>query len=113
MPFGRQYRAGAGIAGGCLGAAVGPCLEIVDRVDDPTTDLSVSRTGTVGPVLLQGASGEAEESGSFGGAQVSWRQAGAWIGHLKSSVVVWSASEVGGVSTGTMAEQSLEGGCRR
>jgi hypothetical protein len=28
-------------------------------------------------------------------------------------VVVWSACEVSGALTGTMAEQNLKGGCRR
>ena len=45
-------------------------------------------------MLFQRAAGEAEESRGFGRAQVARRQAGVRIGHLRGSVISWSAGEV-------------------
>ena len=104
MALGGQHGPGAGIGGRCLGAAIGPGLQIVQRVDDTSAELSIGGTGAVGPVLFQRAAGEAEESRGFGRAQVARRQAGVRIGHLRGSVISWSASEVRGASRVTMAE---------
>ena len=56
-------------------------------------------------MLFQRAAGETEESGSFGRAQVTRRQAGVRIGHLRGSVIVWSAGADGGALAVTIAEQ--------
>ena len=74
MALGGQHGSGAGIGRRCLGAAVGPGLQILQRVDDASAELSIGGTGAVGPVLFQRAAGEAEESRGFGRAQVSRRQ---------------------------------------
>jgi hypothetical protein len=100
------------VGGRGFGAAVGLRLQILQRVDDTSAELSIGGTGTVGPVFLQRAASEAEESRSFGRAQVSRRQSGVRIGHLRGSVISWSAGEIGGASTVTMAERTREGGCR-
>ena len=112
MLLGGQHGAGAGIGGRGLGAAVSPGFQILQRVDDTSAELSISGTGTVGAVLFQRSAGKAEESRGFGRAQVSLRQTGVWIGHLRGSVISWSAGEVRGASEVTMAEQTREGGCR-
>src|SRR3954469_8494444 len=104
MPFCREHGASTWIAGGRLGAPVGPSLEVIERIDDAAADLAVSGARAVGSVLFQGTAGKAKESGRLGRAQVSWRQAGVRIAHLKNSVVLWSASEFGGASTDTLAE---------
>src|SRR5260370_42275566 len=96
MPLGGQHGPGAGIRRRSLGAAVGPRLQILERVDDTSAELSIGGTGTVGPVFFQRAAGETEESRGFGRAQVARRQTGVWIGHKKGSVISWSAGAVRG-----------------
>jgi hypothetical protein len=112
MALGGQHGPSAGIGGRCLGATVGPCLQIVQRIDDAAAELSIGRTGAVGPVLFQRAAREAKESRGFGRAQVARRQAGVWIGHIRGSVVSWSATAIRGASVVTMAEEASAGGCR-
>ena len=83
MPLGGQHGP-ARIGGRGLGAAVGPGLQIVDRVDDTAAELSIGRTGAVGPVLLQRAGGQAEEirrlPGCAGSAAANRRDRVAWVG---------------------------------
>jgi hypothetical protein len=55
-------------------------------------------------VLFQGSAGQAEKSGSFWRPQISLRQAGVRIGHLRGSVIVSSATALGRALTVTMAE---------
>src|SRR5260221_9941644 len=99
--------------GWCVGPAVAPGLEMVERVDDATADLSIGGARAVGPVFFQRPARETEEQGSFGRAQVTRRQAGVGIGHWRSSVIVWSAGADGGALAATIAERTGKEGCRR
>src|SRR5690606_10616407 len=76
-----ENRAGRRLAGGFAGADLRPGFEIVDGVEDAAADLAIGRAGSVGPVLLKGADGNAEEAGGFLRAQESWRQACQGVGH--------------------------------
>src|SRR5262249_13198335 len=82
----------AGIGGRGLGAEIGPGLEVFERIDDAAADLSVLRASAVGAVLLERAAGEAKEAGRLGRAQKAWRQAGEWVGHDRTSVVLAAAA---------------------
>src|SRR5882724_9601628 len=113
VPLCRQYSADAGVAGGGFGAEIGPRVEICNRVDDAGANFAIGGTRAVNPVFFQRARRKAEESGRLGSPQVSWRQAGVRIRHMRGSVVVWRAGEIIGALTDIMAEQSLQGGCRR
>src|SRR6266436_6522586 len=113
VPLCRQHCADSGVAGGGFGAEIGPCVEICNRVDDAGADFAIGGTRAVNPVFFQRARRKAEISGCFGSPQVSWRQAGVRIRHLRGSVVVWCPGEIAGASADTMAEGSLQGGCRR
>src|SRR5712691_4702547 len=90
--FGRKDGSRTGIGGRGLGAEIGPGLEILERVDDTAADLSVFRAGTIGAVLFEGAAGQAKEAGRLRSTQKAWRQAGQWIGHDRSSVVLRPAA---------------------
>jgi hypothetical protein len=89
----RQHGPGPGIGGRRLGPAVGPGLEIVDRVHDSAADLPVGWARTVGSVFLKGTSGEAEKTCGFRRSQKARRQAGGRIGHANDSVVLTRAVE--------------------
>src|SRR5712691_11042828 len=82
-PLGGKHGSGAGIGGRALGAEIGPGLEIVERINDPTTDLSIFRSGAVGAVLFERAAGQTEEASSLGRPQKAWRQTGQWVGHVR------------------------------
>src|ERR1700678_2156150 len=112
MALGGQHVPNTGIRRRGLGPTVGPGFQILQRVDDTPTEFAVGGTRAVGPMLFQGAAGQAEESRGFGRAQVTRRQTGVWIGHLRGSVIGWSVSEVRCASDVTMAECAGEGGCR-
>src|SRR5882762_9104606 len=113
VPLCRQHCADAGVAGGGFGAEIGPYVEICNRVNDAGADFAIDRTGAVNAVFFQRARRKAEISGCFGSPQVSWRQAGVRIRHMRGSGVIWYAGEIIGASTDTMAEENLKGGCRR
>src|SRR5579885_2060589 len=49
------------------GAAIGPGLEIVERVDDAPAELAISGARAVGAMLLESPDGEDEEIGSLRG----------------------------------------------
>jgi len=70
------------VRGGRHCAALGPGSEVVYCVDDAPAELAVSRAGSIGAVLLQGAGGEGEEFRGFLGAQVARRKNGE-IGSLR------------------------------
>src|SRR5262245_61643123 len=72
----RVDRSGAGIRGRGLRATIRPGLEVVERVDDPSTNLPVDRAGAVGAMLLERSAGETQESGRLGCAQKARRQTG-------------------------------------
>src|SRR5690606_3375655 len=75
VPLGRQYAA-ARIGGGGDGPAVGPGLEVVDRIDDAPAELAIGGTGSVGTVLFEGAGRKAQEFGRFLCAQIARREYG-------------------------------------
>src|SRR6516165_7342221 len=103
--LGRKDGSYAGIGRRDLGAEIGPGLEILERVDDAPADLSVLRASAVGAVLLERAAGKSKEAGGFRCAQKARRQAGQWIGHDRTSVVLAAAAGGGGESEATMAKQ--------
>lgn len=61
-------------------------------------------------MLLEGAAGEAKETGCFGRPQKAWRQAGQWIGHDRTSVVLAAAAKQRRESKATMAKKQGVGG---
>jgi hypothetical protein len=83
VPLCRQHSAVTGVGGRCLGPAVRPGFEVIEGVDDTATDLPISGTGAVGPMLFQCAIRETEESRGFGCAQVTRWKAGTRIGHCE------------------------------
>ena len=95
------------------GAPIGPSLKVVERVDDAPADLSIRWAGAVGAVLLERAAGETEEAGRFGRAQKARRQAGHWIGHDRSSVIVRRPPAIGGGRGSQWRSAIREGGWRR
>jgi hypothetical protein len=66
----------ARIGGRGDGAARGPGFEIVDGIDDAAAELAIGRAGAVGPMLFEGAGGQAEKLGGFLGAQEARRENG-------------------------------------
>src|SRR5260370_34340101 len=86
--FGGEDRSDARVGGRCFGSEVGPGLQVLECIDDATTNLAVFRAGAVGAMLFEGAAGEAKEARRFGRAQKARRQAGQWIGHDRASVVL-------------------------
>src|SRR5262249_32955322 len=94
VPFGGQYGPYARVGSRHLGAAVGPSVEIVYRVDDSSSDLPIGRAGAIGTVLLQRAPRQAQEPRGFGSPEIAWRKAGCRVGHARGSVVL--ARAVGG-----------------
>jgi len=64
-------------------------------------------------MLFERPPGKTQETGCFGRAKVSRRQAGVRIGHGRGSLCSKRAREIGGALEVTMAEQTSEGGCRR
>src|SRR3546814_13650408 len=58
------------IGGRMLDADVGPGAEVVDRIDDATSDPAIRRTCAEIAVLLEGPAGEAEKARENGSA--SW-----------------------------------------
>jgi hypothetical protein len=66
MSLGGQLRPFAGIGGRGLRAAVGPGFQVLQRVDDTSTELSISGTGAVGPVFFQRAAGEVKNRAASG-----------------------------------------------
>jgi len=66
MALGGQHRPLPRIAGRGLGAARGPGLQILERIDDAAAGLPVGRTGALGAVFLQGAAGEAQKRAASG-----------------------------------------------
>lgn len=104
VPFRGQDCACARIAGGRFGAAVNPRRQVFERIHNAAAQLPVRRACAIGAVLFEGATGQSEKARRLGRAQVSRRQAGVRIGHLRGSVVVWSATEFGRASTVTMTE---------
>ena len=73
--------------------AIGPSLQVLDGIDDPTTQLVVSGTSSVGTVFFQRAAGQAQKTRRFGRAQVAWRQGGEIRSHGVASVVVQDAAD--------------------
>lgn len=104
VPFRRQDCACARIAGGRFGAAVNPRRQVFERIHNAAAQLPIRRARAIGAVLFEGATGQSEKARRLGRAQVSRRQAGVRIGHLRGSVVVWSATGFGRASTVTMTE---------
>src|SRR6185437_15748565 len=68
-------------------SAIRPCAQIFDGVDDPAADLPVLWTGPIGAVLLERATGEAEEPRRLRRAQVSCGEGagGGFLGHERAS----------------------------
>ena len=83
MAFCRQHGVVARVGGRCLGTAVDPGFEIIECVDDASTDLPIGGAGAVDPMLFQCAAGETEESRRFGRAQLTRGKAGIRIGHCE------------------------------
>jgi hypothetical protein len=106
VSFGRQDSSHSRVRGRHLGAAVGPGFEIVYRVDDASPDLPIGRASTIGTVLLQRASGQAQEARGFGGPEIAWRKAGCRVGHARASVVLARAVDGDGGSVTTVAKNA-------
>src|SRR3546814_17154777 len=65
-----------------LDADVGPGAEVVDRIEDATSDPAIGRTCAEIAVLLEGPAGEAEKARGFRRAQEARRQICGYIGQV-------------------------------
>ena len=97
----------ARIGGGGHGAAVGPGLQVFQRVDDAAAKLPVGRAGAIGAVLFERPVGQTEEAGSLGRAHVTWRYAGEAVGHGRTSVFLVRPRRSGGGSGARWSEAGL------
>ncbi|WP_318011590.1 MULTISPECIES: hypothetical protein [unclassified Mesorhizobium] len=61
MRLGRRNKGRVGIAGGRARTKFDPGVQIVDVIEDATTDFSVFWSGAVRPVLFQRASAKADD----------------------------------------------------
>ena len=77
----RRPDGAARVRGGSDSAARSPRLEIVDRIDDATTEFAIGWPGAVGPMLFKRSGREAEKFRRFFGAQETRRQGGEIRGH--------------------------------
>jgi hypothetical protein len=48
-------------------------LKIVEGIDNATAQLAINRSGAIGAMLLERATGQAEEARSLWGAEIAWR----------------------------------------
>ncbi len=65
-----------------LDTDVGPCSQVIDRIDDATADSAVSGAGAEIAVFLQRATGKAKEACGFRRAQEAGRLVGGRIGQV-------------------------------
>jgi hypothetical protein len=108
--FGRQDSPDSRVRSRHLGAAIGPCLEIVYRVDDASPNLPIGRAGAIGTVLLQRAPRQAQKARGFRGSEIPWRKAGCRVGPARGSVVLAKAVDGDGGSVTTVAKNACVDG---